>query len=190
MPDMEGGEGLPRCLGVGVGHDVPILDVPTSRNWVFIHDASVLPDGRAGGGIVGYEFNSGEVRKWGFNYPIHVDNSYQGESICAWAFLRSLLNARSLTCGFAGRDTETQSCRLFRDSMSYLAALGGKILHEEYSYLVDCVIRKCREILGEMSLDGPQHLYSHLKGTFLDELLDIADAVAKECANRAKPRPG
>ena len=190
VPNMVGDQELPQCLGIGVVHDIPIFDVPTSGNWVFIHDASVLPDGRAGGGIVGYDVNSGEVRKWGFDYPIHVDNSYQGESLCAWACLRSLLNARSVCCGFASRDTDTQRCRLFHDSMSYLSALGGKNLHEEHSYLVDCVIRQCREMLGETSLDGPEHLYSHLNGTFLDQLLDIADAEAKECAYRAIPRPG
>ena len=83
VPDMEGGEALPRCVGTGVGHDVPIFDVPMSGDWVFIHDVSVIPHGRAGGGIVGYELKTGEVRKWGFDFPIHVDNSYQGESICA-----------------------------------------------------------------------------------------------------------
>ena len=190
VPDMEGGEALPRCVGTGVEHDVPIFDVPMSGNWVVIHDASVMPDGRAGGGIVGYELKTGEVRKWGFDFPIHVNNSYQGESICAWVFPRYLQSARGLTCGFADRDTDTQNWRLFHDSMSYLVALGGKNRHEEYSYLVDCVIAKCRGLLQEMSLDGPRHLYSHLKGTFLDELLDIADAVTKSWANRAKPRPG
>ena len=56
--------------------------------------------------------------------------------------------------------------------------------------LVDATIQVCRPLIVALGVCVPQHLYSHVEGTLLDDVLDMADAVAKIGAANACPRVG
>jgi hypothetical protein len=99
----------------------------------------------------------------------------------------------SLYCvcsGRAIRESGESGPDLLHDSMSYISALHGKKLYNDDCNLVDCVISACRELFDTLPLKMPKHMYSHLSGTFLDELLELADITAKGWAYKARPSPG
>ena len=56
--------------------------------------------------------------------------------------------------------------------------------------LPGALIRDCRRMAAESCAPPPSHLYSHMQGTFLDEILDAVDAAAKRAAKASVHRVG
>ena len=56
--------------------------------------------------------------------------------------------------------------------------------------LPGALIRDCRRMAAESCAPPPSHLYSHMRGTFLDDILDAVDAAAKRAAKASVHRVG
>ena len=103
--------------------------------------------------------------------PIFCDNSYQAELYVAWVVLRARASARWFV-----RDERWS----LTDSNSYITALGSRN--------VTSLLVACRSLVKNTA--PPQHLYSHLTGTFLDCVMDAVDNLAREVGMSQTPRYG
>ena len=109
---------------------------------------------------------------------VHVNCCYQAELYVAWKVPRAC-GAHHVVWATRGQQ------RSFHDSKGYIDAVQSR--NPGSSPLSDDVLRACRGLLAE-GFCAPHHPYFHRVGTFLDSLLDTADAVAQRQA--AKTRPG
>ena len=134
-----------------------------------------------------YNLDTGVISTWNFPIPLAMDNSFQAESYVAWVVLRSTPpGVRWVVIAGDYKDPSTLS---FCDSQAYVSALLGKRKYK-MDDLVDATVQACRELIVSLEVCVPQHLYSHVQGTLLDDLLDVADAVAKKGAADACPKVG
>ena len=188
MPPARDNSSLPDILRKSEPIDSPILDLPPEGCWVILHDASLHQSTGLGRGcVVFYNLITREIRTWHFPIPIAMDNSFEAESYVAWVVLcstRSFVQWVILT-----GDYKDPPSLMFCDSLLYIGALLGKRKHD-MDDLVDSTIQACRALIVGRGGWVPLHLYSHVKGTLLDDLLDIADVVAKLGADNACPRVG
>ena len=77
----------------------------------------------------------------------------------------------------------------FCDSLSYISALLDKKKYD-MDDLVSSMIRACRDLITLLGVSVPKHLYLHIEGTLLDDLLDVTDWEAKIGASLAAPTVG
>ena len=188
MPPPKDNSSLPAILRVSEPIDSPILDLPLTGSWVILHDASLHQStGHGGGGVVFYNLLTREIKTWHFPIPIAMDNSFQAETYVAWVVLRSTRSGVRWIVVVG--DYKDPPSLTFCDSLSYISALLGKRKYD-LDDLVDSMIQACRALITEREAGVPLHLYSHVAGTLLDELLDIADEKAKLGAEGACPRVG
>ena len=99
--------------------------------------------------------------------PIFYDNAYQAELYVAGAVLRARVGASLYTCDERWSLT---------DSSFYITALGSG--YDGASPLVASLLTACRALIQHTA--SPRHLCCHLRGTFLDRLMDAVDCLAGE----------
>jgi hypothetical protein len=124
---------------------------------------------------------------WHFPIPISTDNSFQAETYVAWVVLSSMVAGVSWVMAM-GDYTDRKSVT-FCDSLSYISALLGKKKYDMDDF-VSSMIGACRNLISKFGVSFPKHLYSHIEGTMLDDLLDVADSEAKIGASLASPTVG
>ena len=104
-----------------------------------------------------------------------MDGSYQADLYVPWQVLRS----RRAHCVVWGTGVPQWS---FHDSKGYINAVQSRKAGS--SPLCDDLLLACRGFLAE-GLCAPEHLYSHLVGSFPDSMSDTADGEAKRQAGKA-----
>ena len=111
-----------------------------------------------------------------YRVPILVfyDNSYQGEVYTAWVIRQCRVHAQ-----WCFRDLYWT----LTDLQLYITALS--LRNEGSCTFVQSIVTVCRGLLESGA--PPRHLYSHITGIFLDEVLDIVDAVPKDVAAVQSP---
>ena len=132
-----------------------------------------------GGGGAFYNLDTEAISTWHFPIPVAMDNSFQAESYVAWVVLRP--TPPGVRWVVVAGDYKDPSTLTFCDSLSYMSALLGKRKYE-MDDLVDATIQVCRALIVARGVCVRKHLYSHVQGTLLDDLLDVADAAAKKGA--------
>ena len=142
---------------------------------VFIQDASCFPTGRQSGGAVAMlAVVTGHYTLHRIPNPVCCDNSYQADLYVALVVLRSRAQARWYL-----RDARWS----LTESKSYIPALGfrndGASGHFPFG---------CRLLVQNTA--PPQHLYSHLAGTFRDRVMHAVDGLAQEEGLGQVPRYG
>ena len=103
--------------------------------------------------------------------PVFCGNSYQAEVYVAWVVLQSRVPSASVWRG---------ATWTFSDSQSYISALESKSASN--CPFISALLQPRRSMSSQWEV--PHHLYSHLQGTFLDEVLEQVDSYAKDVALR------
>ena len=180
---------LPPILSILHPVCSPVLDLPREGAWVILHDASLYQCTGHGGGGGGVFFGPETLRLLTWHFPISVatDNSFQAETYVAWVVLSSMV--AGITWVMAMGDYKDRKSVTFCDSLSYISALLGKKKYDMDDF-VSSMIRACRELISCLGVSVPKHLYSHIEGTLLDDLLDVTDSEAKIGASLAAPTVG
>ena len=92
---------------------------------------------------------------------------------------RVVLRAQAFACWFTRDESRSLS-----DSNSYSTALGSR--NDSASPLFASFLTACRSLIQNTAF--PSHLYSHLTGTFFDQVMDGVDYLARDVAMSQTPR--
>ena len=104
--------------------------------------------------------------------PIQLHHSFAVEVYVAWI----LLNIRYKNAYQDGHwHTRSQT---YVGSQSYISALKSQF--EQTTSILRDLINDCRKLASQFQ--PPTHLFSHKKGTYLDDVLDTVDGCAKDTA--------
>ena len=170
-------------MSIPLRPEFPVVG-PVPVNVAFVADGSWFPLHCCGGTFAVVCVDTVTWRVYPVSIPCQLDHSYAVEVYTSWVLYRlkhQLLTSKQVAYATA------QCLRAggtFTDSQSFIQALQSP--NELGTGLVDLLLADCMSYSG--SFPPPNHLYSHLEGTFLDAVLDEVDEVAKTQA-LWQPRP-
>ena len=152
-----------------------LLDIaPPTEPVAHIHAASWYPGHyQSGGALAVLNLPLGVYKLYPVHIPIFCSNSYQ----VAWVVLQSRIPNASAWRG---------ATWTFSDSQSYISAPESR--NDGNCPFISALLQRCRSLSSQWEV--PRHLYSHLQGTFLDEVLERVDSCAKDVALRQQPASG
>ena len=156
---------------------VPLDIPPLAEPLAYVHDASWYPGHYCSGGALAIlNVVTGVYKLYPVHIPFFCNNSYQAEVYVVWVVLQSRVPSASAWRG---------ALWTFSDSQSYISAVDSR--NEGCCPFVSAMLLRYRAFCR---WEVPRHLYSHLQGTFLDEVLERVNAYAKDVALQQRPAPG
>ena len=109
--------------------------------------------------------------------PTALDNPYIVQLYTAWVLLKALA-----LHGMLFSLCRQRNSGIYHECKSYIEAISADI--SQHCPLVRALLDRCKFL--SQGLAKPDHLYSHRKGTFLDEILGMLDEKAKFAANQQR----